>query len=278
MSTIQTLKELAQQVDQLLVKPASMAKIRQLAEDCLAHPELGHVDALQFPTDPENAFNWDTKSIKRERGLAENATLTQEQLAICIAALHDIYCPGVEPVITVDSDVTPLDEHGRATKAWRRFTRWQSVRNRVRSLGDYALHWFERLLSRLQQSLEQPAPLNELGNPLPSSVSCTQILASLPRAARQAYLAFKLAEAKTEKELKDDEAYAYLDEHGIPKDAGELGELTDYELPGLDNWKRNLRTARSGLGEQKYTPRAGRPTGRSIVRGRQVEQQNHGDC
>ena len=49
------------------------------------------------------------------------------------------------------------------------------------------------------------------------------------------------------------------------------GELTDYHLPGFSTWSRQLREARKVLGESKYTRRAGRPTGKSIVRREDIE-------
>ncbi len=91
-------------------------------------------------------------------------------------------------------------------------------------------------------------------------------------AFRRASFAFEYAESKAGKRLKDREAYDLLKEEGIPDDKGDLGELTDYQLPAFDTWTRQLRAARSALGEQKHTARAQRATGKSIVRPDQIEQ------
>jgi hypothetical protein len=78
-------------------------------------------------------------------------------------------------------------------------------------------------------------------------------------------------ESKVGKELKDHEAHEWLKENEIDTDKGDVGELADYQLPVLDTWSRQLRNARNALDEQKYTRRAGRATGRSIVSGREIE-------
>ncbi len=101
-------------------------------------------------------------------------------------------------------------------------------------------------------------------------------LSKLQPAHRKAYLSFLYAEAKTEKRLEDRDAYDWLKENGIDSDKEEDTELTDYELPSFDTWGRQLREARRATGEQKYTPRRAKVSGRSIVKGTEVEQQ-HGD-
>jgi hypothetical protein len=90
-------------------------------------------------------------------------------------------------------------------------------------------------------------------------------LSKLQPCARKAYFSYQLAESQVGRRLEDDEAYDWLKENGLPDDAGDLGELTDYELSSRDTWKRELRSARKALGEQKYSRRAGRSTGRSVV-------------
>ena len=97
-----------------------------------------------------------------------------------------------------------------------------------------------------------------------------EILKSLSLCVRQAYLAYHFAETKNGKRLKDQEAYDCLHEYGLPDNAGDLGELCDYELPGFDTWARYLGEARAALGEQKYTRRANRSKGRSIANADQV--------
>jgi hypothetical protein len=92
------------------------------------------------------------------------------------------------------------------------------------------------------------------------------ILLQLQPADRKAYLSFQYAESKAGKRLQDQEAYELLNEESIPTDQGDLGELTDYELPTKETWTRQVRNARYALGEQKYTPRAGRSIGGSVVK------------
>jgi hypothetical protein len=94
----------------------------------------------------------------------------------------------------------------------------------------------------------------------------------LEPAASKAYSAFGVAEFQARKPLADYEAYQLLKEKGIPENVGEGGELTDYRLPSFETWARHLRTARNTLGQQKYTRRAGRPLGKSVVRVDQIDQ------
>ena len=100
------------------------------------------------------------------------------------------------------------------------------------------------------------------------------ILRDLKPSARKAYLAFQYAETMKERRLEDRTAYTWLCDNGIDERTGDLGELTDYELPlSFDTWGRQLRDARGRLGEQKHTRRAGRAAGSSIVRGDEIEYQ-----
>lgn len=91
---------------------------------------------------------------------------------------------------------------------------------------------------------------------------------------QKAYLSFVYAESKREKRLEDREAYDWLIEYGIDASKGEAGELVDYGLPAFATWSRYLREARKATGEQKYTPRHARPTGRSVVLNEQIEHQH----
>jgi hypothetical protein len=91
---------------------------------------------------------------------------------------------------------------------------------------------------------------------------------------RNAYLAFEYAESMNGRKLEDREVYEWLHEYGIDTEKGDVGELTDYELPGsLETFRRYLSTARKALGENKYTRRGGRKHGGSIVRSNQIEYQ-----
>jgi hypothetical protein len=88
---------------------------------------------------------------------------------------------------------------------------------------------------------------------------------ALSKVVRLAYWSYLVAEKKAGHQLEDQKAWNLLDEEGLPQSA-DLGELADYELPNFETWSRYVREARKALGENKYTPRAGRPKGGSIVR------------
>ncbi|QDS98148.1 hypothetical protein [Adhaeretor mobilis] len=92
------------------------------------------------------------------------------------------------------------------------------------------------------------------------------ILDSLTPAVRSAYASFKFAESKKEQQLEDRPAYDWLKEHGCEDALG----LADYSLPAFATYTRYLSKARNALGEQKYSPRAGRESGSSIVREDQI--------
>src|SRR6266436_4472709 len=113
------LQNLALRVDELLRRPENMAGARRLAEACLDDPAQGHVDALQFPTSPMDPYDWTSDSILRERGLEETPVLTSAQMALALAALHDVYCSSVEKVVAVPADVPEVDDEGRVTSAYR---------------------------------------------------------------------------------------------------------------------------------------------------------------
>jgi hypothetical protein len=97
-----------------------------------------------------------------------------------------------------------------------------------------------------------------------------EILKKLKSVERKAYFSYRFAESIAGIQLTDREAYERLREDGIPEDRGDMGELTDYRLPDFDTWTRYLRAARKELGEQKYTPRHGRPSGGSVVHRDQI--------
>ena len=109
------------------------------------------------------------------------------------------------------------------------------------------------------------------------NVKRREVLEGLQPADRKAYLAYQYAETMAEKRLQDREAYDWLKENGIDANKGDVGELADYKLPAFDTWAKQLRKARKPLGEQKYTRRAGRATGRSIVAGKEIEYQRGSD-
>ncbi|HVA50199.1 MAG TPA: hypothetical protein VNH11_27820 [Pirellulales bacterium] len=102
--------------------------------------------------------------------------------------------------------------------------------------------------------------------------SRAEILKSLSLCIRQAYFAFEFAQTMSGDKLEDREAYDYLHENGLHDNAGDLGELSDYELPVFETWRRYISEARRPLGEQKYSRRANRPKGRSIANADEVER------
>jgi hypothetical protein len=103
------------------------------------------------------------------------------------------------------------------------------------------------------------------------------VLRQLEPAVRKAYRAFHHVASKVEKrpeDLEDRDAHDWLKENGIDPDKGDLGDLMDYKPPkSLDTFRRYLSTARDALGENKYTPRAGRSRGPSVARGDEIEYQ-----
>jgi len=100
-----------------------------------------------------------------------------------------------------------------------------------------------------------------------------EVKRQLEPAVRKAYLALQYAESFAEKRLEDREAHSWLRDNGIDQGNGDLGELTDYKLPSLETFRRYLSTARSALGENRYTRRGGRKHGGSIVSGNKIEYQ-----
>jgi hypothetical protein len=133
----------------------------------------------------------------------------------------------------------------------------------------------EKTLAAVQtQPTDQPKQGDEKGqaDPTPEQpeddfpVDREAVLRDLTPAVRRAYFAFQYAESKAGKRLQDHEAYKLLQDEGVPADKGDVGELTDYELPTFDTWSRQLREARRPLREQKYSPRGGRSRGRSVVK------------
>lgn len=112
----------------------------------------------------------------------------------------------------------------------------------------------------------------------PPATTGESVLRQLEPAVRKAYLAYRYAESCAERQLEDREAYDWLRENGFDQGKGDLGELTDYEIPGsLETFRRYLTAARKPLGESKYTRRGGRKHGRSITRGNEIEYQKGDD-
>lgn len=150
------------------------------------------------------------------------------------------------------------------------------VKTRIRDLSVCeALMTIRRMLfdpSRIAATDHEPPATggNEQGEG--ADKSRAEILQSLSIVVRKAYLAYELVESTIGRRLEDRAAYDYLHENGLPDNAGDLGELSDYELPAFDTWARYVREARQALGEQKYNRRAGRQRGRSIATTDEVER------
>ncbi len=103
------------------------------------------------------------------------------------------------------------------------------------------------------------------------------IMKEMKPADKKAYFSFQYAETQAEQKLEDQEAYKLLSEKGIQAGKGDLGEMTDYDLPSFDTWSRQLRNARNALKEQKYKRRGQPMRTRSIVGGNQIENQRNED-
>jgi hypothetical protein len=259
------LADLASRVDDLLLKPGNMAAARALAEACLANPVQGNVDAFQFPTNPDNPLDWTEESIAIERDHEQARVLTPGQTALVLATLHDIYCPGVEQVIAVPAVDRPWDDEGRPTNGFSRYVRWRAIRDRVRGFGDYALHWFALQVRRFERSLSEqiPTPSTQSESPRTDLPAC-DLLGGLPQSRKRAYqLCLSALEAAPHlKDATDKDIYDWLSEH---RDEG------DDPLPKFETFSRYLGECRNKLGNQKRKPRAGRPTGRSIVQADEIE-------
>ncbi len=145
MSRSTALAALASHIDALLLNPANMARERELAEVCLAEPE--HVNAL-FPEHPDNPFP--------DRDL--NVVQTPGQRALAFAAIHDVYCAGVEKVVAVPRDLTrgAVLADDQLIPAWLRAFRWAMILDEARGLGNWAMPWFELQMRRFEQEFCEP--------------------------------------------------------------------------------------------------------------------------
>jgi hypothetical protein len=153
MSPIQSLVDIAFRVDELVLQPGNMAVVRQLAETCLADPDQGNVDCLQFPTDPNDTLDWTPESIDCESGAAEPDVLTPCQTALALAALHAVHCPTAEKVVSLPIAAAEIDPEWKMTPAFQSALRWKVIRDRVRTLGAFSVNWFLVLLRRLEMTL-----------------------------------------------------------------------------------------------------------------------------
>jgi len=102
----------------------------------------------------------------------------------------------------------------------------------------------------------------------------------LPKRARNAYLAFQYAAEQNgvkPQDLTAPDAHTWLRENGIDQERCDP-QLTDYKVPKPPgNFQRYLCFALHALGENKYTPRAGRAAGSSVVKDDKIEYQRGDD-
>ncbi len=96
-----------------------------------------------------------------------------------------------------------------------------------------------------------------------SQPSVAEVLESLKPSERKAWATWLMAERSHTVTPSDRKAYDWLKERDNDRF---IGELVDYQMPAFATWQRQLRTARSAMGQQKNTPRAGRALGKSVAR------------
>jgi hypothetical protein len=157
-----------------------MAAARALVECYLAGRVQGTVEAIHFPHDP------DPEGYGLDQFGDQDVALMPEQTAAALAALHDVYCAGVERVIPLPAELPALGEAaGEARRHdWPRALSWEATLGRVRDLGEYARPWFalqlrhfeERILPSAgadrQQEERRPA---EPDAPLPAVLSAPDL-------------------------------------------------------------------------------------------------------
>jgi hypothetical protein len=104
---------------------------------------------------------------------------------------------------------------------------------------------------------------------MPSSYD--RLLQLLSPIVREAFASYRYAETMIGSRITDRQAYEFLKENGIPKGVeADRWNLDGYTLAAFETWTRQIRRARKVLGEQKHNRRAGRPTGKSVVRRDQI--------
>lgn len=153
---------LATQVHALLLRPGNLDATRRLAEACLADPEQGRVDALQLPRHPDYHL-YEPDPWERETSFEGSPTLLPGQMALALAALHDVGCSHVEKVISIPADahtLNPPNAPGRddlwlISNDYGRGQRWLVIRDRVSGLGDHAVDWFNPLLGSFERLLSE---------------------------------------------------------------------------------------------------------------------------
>lgn len=134
-----TLQAIALHVDDLLMRPGQMATVRHLVENYLDGRAQNAAEAIPFPADPDELDH---------EGTDGDAIPTPAQRAAALAALRDAYCPGVEKVVSVPSEL-PEDA---APAELKRADLAGDLGPRARP-GGHAGPWFALQLRRLEQAL-----------------------------------------------------------------------------------------------------------------------------
>ena len=145
-----------------------------------------------------------------------------------------------------------------------------------------------KIAAVIQAAKQLPAAVPEKGGekggggstPEEAAIARKAAWGRLPNRARKAYSAFQYAAEKNgvkPQDLTAPDAHKWLSENGIDQEKGDVDILTDYKPPTPGTFQRYLSMALNGLDENKYTPRAGRPAGPSIVKGDEIEYQRGDD-
>jgi hypothetical protein len=126
-------------VDDLVMRPVQRAALQALVECYLAGRADGTMDAFAFPGDPDDQLDLDAD---------EGAPLIPEQMAAALTAFHELYCPGVERLVPIPTDLPSVHDLRRATA-------WKATVDRVRGLGtgEHVLQWLKLQFRRLELHL-----------------------------------------------------------------------------------------------------------------------------
>lgn len=190
--------------------------------------------------------------------LGPNPSLAAKCTALSAVFDHclDVDPDGLKRRCRMRSDLQPISPwRGRSGEQWRESSteEWKSalryealVQVHVPRLNEEEdsetlKEWLEDVTGALKRL--------ELGKVVSGSTE-----SKLSKLHESAYQSFQMAQAASDLELTDRQAYDWLMENGPP----------EYELPEFDTWQRYVREGRKFYGTQKNTPRGGR-TGRSIV-------------
>jgi hypothetical protein len=119
--------------------------------------------------------------------------------------------------------------------------------------SELALDWLRRWVESQPESAKLLPATDETGDQSPTCEN--DLINSMDKRFRLAYLAAKQAEHECARELTDMESFQWLKEHGFE----------GYKLPIQDTFADYLTKARKIMGEQRKTPRSGR-TSRSVVK------------